>query len=641
MKHRKSVKSCFVLLLAFVLVLVVSRSVAEETFYGITSTGTLISIDTSNANVNVVGDTDLLQPTGLTYNSKNGLLYACTYNIGLTGAIYSIEPETAEATLFTSPGDGQALGYGFVDDVLYSTNLFSLGTFIETHKLDYSWDILGAVEQTVQGLAVRPSDGVLFGTGFNSFNANALFTIDITGQSDPLDTEIAETNHHIMALAFLSDGRLYGSDGPNLLRIDTSTGNVTIQHSFGGHTVTGLAVVTLPVPGPVDVWMKDCVDDIGDAPSVPAPCEVAYKSPDIWIDNNGDMIIDQPVIGEENILRAKVRNRESGSAQNVSVKFYYRDNTTGLYFPTGATFIGEDTVTVPPNGTALASVMWNVPAPPSTGGHWCIGVLLSHPDDPLPDPPPHAQGHNNIAMANIWFIAGREGEQELMSFNVGTGGKSGFGLTPWPRKFIIKVDDNLPTGWNWTMEGVPVGAPFTLKLGEERQAKLKVDVAEGAAPHSGGSIEVLQVDVDTDMVVGGLSYNLYEDHRPPEKVRAVRASIVDTFAVLTWDEVFKESETGLRERVAYYEVLRNGKAVDKVLRDGDPHQPGIQWTDATPVQGSVAYSVRVVDEGGNISEASTEVKLKAPGGFCNWLTWLLLILVVILLVIIVLRRQKT
>ncbi len=57
--------------------------------------------------------------------------------------------------------------------------------------------------------------------------------------------------------------------------------------------IVGLAVVADFTPGPVDVWMKDCLEDVGDIPSVPGPpCTVAFKSPDIWIDNNQDMILD-------------------------------------------------------------------------------------------------------------------------------------------------------------------------------------------------------------------------------------------------------------------------------------------------------------------------------------------------------------
>jgi hypothetical protein len=454
-------------------------------------------------------------------------------------------------------------------------------------------------------------------------------------------------NCHILDLAFVPDGRLFGTDGQMLVNINTTTGEVTNQSPFTYTPVTGLAYMTPVAAGPVDVWIKDCLEDLGNAPSVPTPCAVAYKSPDIWIDNDSDMIIDAPVVGAANILRAKVRNRQVGSAQDVSVKFYYRDNTTGLYFPDGATFIGESTVSVPPNGVALASVEWTVPAPPSSGGHWCIGVLLNHADDPLPDPAPQARDHNNVAIANIWYIAERAGEQELMSFSVGTGGGSGFGLTPWPRKFVIEVDNRLPPGWNWDLEGVQAKTPFVLKLGEERKATLKIVVPKDAAAHTGGSIDVRQVDVATGMVVGGLNYNLYEDHRPPEKIQTLSASLTNGLVTLSWDKVRKEAETGLSERVAYYEILRDGKALVKALRDGDPHRPGFQWKETGPLKGSAVYTVRAVDEGGNTSEISNEARVSSdlgvtkPGKVFNWLTWLLLALTVIPLVLLVRRGRRT
>jgi hypothetical protein len=624
MKRNRIITCCLGIVLTFNFSLAVSQLMGAVKLYGITDDGLLITVDTSTANVTTVGSTGISQVTGLTYNLNTGLLYATTNGIGFTGQIYTINPDTAEATRVLSTWGDDAIAYRFVDDRFYCAFILNGSTEVELYDTYDSdivlFDIFVVADKAIQGLAVRPSDGVLFGAGLNtSFNETWLFKIDATRQSNPAETidigatnDINALNRYILDIAFHPDGRLYGTDGNNLVRINTTTGAVENQQSFGVSPVTGLAFVTPHVAGPVDIWIKDCPADTGDAPSVPTPCEVAYKSPDIWVDNNEDMIIDEPVYEATNSLKARIRNRQSGTARDVIVKFYYRDNTTGLHFPEGAELIGEDKVTILPNGTALASVPWYVPHPPTTGGHWCIGVTLDHPDDPLPVPAPEAYQHNNIAIANIWFIASRVNEPVLMSFTVATGGSSGFGLLPWPREFIIKVKDELPPGWDWTIEGAPVGTPFILKLGEERQANLKVQVPMGSAPHSGGSIEVQQVDVTTGLIVGGLSYNLYEDHRPPEKVRAVRANTIDGYAVLTWDKVIKESETGLRERVAYYEVLRDGKVVDKVLRDGDPYQPGIQWRDPAALRGRVTYILRVVDEGGNISELSPEVTVSPP-----------------------------
>lgn len=396
-----------------------------------------------------------------------------------------------------------------------------------------------------------------------------------------------------------------------------------------------------PSPVPIDVWIKDCAADVGSVPTSPNPCPQWWTSPDIWIDNDDNFVIDAPVYGADNTLKALVRNNSSAWAMIVTVNFYYRDASTGLIFPDGASLIGTDRVHVPANGYAIASTLWrNLPANPS-GGHWCIGVVLTHDDDPAITPAVQPYQDNNVGVANIWFLAQRAGEQVTLPFNVGTGGSGGFGLGGWPRDFVLKVVDRLPPGWSWTLEGIGADQPFTLKLDEERTVQLNIQVAEEAAPHTGGAVEVRQVDVATERVVGGVQFNLYEDHRPPERVRSLTASLGTGRPVLTWDRVFVEAETGLTERVAYYEIFRNGKAVAKVMRDEEPTQPGMQWTDPDLVTGRLTYAVRVVDEGGNISVVSAKATVTMPGRLFNWLTWLLVILILILVILLLKRRSAT
>lgn len=642
------------IVLALLLIFYVSAEAPAQTLYGVvgSGTGTLVTIDDATGVATVVGDMGIPLddgiPYGMTYNPHTGLLYVCTYAIGGLGRMFSVDPGTAVSTHFGLWGQkSYAMTYRFVDDLLYRLESLPSSSLISRWDASGSWiNDLGFLQDVIaiQGLAVKPSDGTLFGAGYNSFNEDALFIIPTTGDPPSLITvtQIGLTSTNILALTFWPNGVLLGSDGSNLLRINLSNGNVESSRSFGMNQIVGLAVVADLTVGSVDVWMKDCLADVGDVPSVPEPpCKVAFKSPDIWIDNNQDMILDEPVYEEINKLKARIRNRENGVAEDVSVKFYYRNNSTGLHFPEGALPIGEDIVTVPPNSQALASVDWNIPTPPTDGGHWCIGVVLDHPDDPLPSPAPSTKDHNNIAMANIWHLVARANEEEYMSFVMGTGGSGGWGLTPWPRDFMLEVDVNLPDGWTWELEGAPVGQPITLKLGEEREVKLKIHAAEDAAPHSGGSVEVRQVDIATEQVVGGLSYNLYEDHLPPEPVREPRANLVDGYALLSWKEVRKEAETGLRERVSYYEILRDGKVGAKVVLDQDPDKPGYQWKDPVRVRGTVVYSIRAIDQGGNISRISPEVKVTMSFKLFNWLTWLLLVLLIILLILLLTKRRTS
>lgn len=631
--------------------LIVPIAAQAEILYGIIRSGSnmgyLISIDTSTGDATPVGLTGLAWPGGLAYSQNTGILYAID---ALGGQVSIVSLSDGSTTHLSSPGTvfgPEALAHRYVDNFLYTAPTDAISP--DLYQLDPTTGAnIGSVGElgsgSIDGLAVRSSDGVLFGAGTDGID-EWLFTISTTpGPFPTLRTFVGVTDRIITALAFHPDGTLYATDGDYLLTIDPLTGDVDEIGTFGADIgrVTGLAVATPYTPGPIDIWIKDCDADNGTVPSTPL-CPDWWTSTDIWIDNDFDMIIDAPVVGEDNILKALVRNRQTGTAQDVSVRFYYRDNTTGLIFPNGANYIDEDIVTVPPNGIVLASVIWrDLPAPPVTGGHWCIGVVLEHTDDPRITPSVLPPNDNNVGIANIWFIAGRAGDPVILNFNVGTGGQLGYGLEPWPRRFILQVNNQLPPGWDWTLEGIEADKPFTLKLGEERAVQLKIQIADDATPHEGGAIEVQQVDIVTGMIVGGVEFNLYEDHRPPEAVQTVQAAIVNNSVVLTWNPVFKESVTKLKERVAYYEILRDGKAVAKVLRDGDPLKSGMQWTDFDSVSGKLTYAIRVVDEGENISEASPEVTITLPSEkkMFNWLPCLLLLLVIILLIFLLIRKKQ-
>ena len=604
-------------------VLAIDGTTQAQDLYGIVGAGgfphgrQLIRIDTATGAATLVGDTGISIPEGLAYNPDAGLLYAI--GSGMSGRIYRVN--TADASIDVLPASGSAahpmaIAYRSVDHALYAVHWAGPAD----HRLQRIDPLSGALITDVgtlgaiqiQGLSARPSDGVLFGATTDDDLVNIATA---PTELPTLVTLVAHLHRLMRALAFHPDGTLYGTDGSNLYTINLATGAETLIGPFGGdiNTVSGLAFVTEPGPETAEVWIKDCAADTGTVSSLPL-CPQWWTSPDIWIDNDGDMVIDAPVVGADNRLVAVVRNRAGDTANDVRARFYYRDSSTGLRFPDGANLIGEDTVTVLPWGFNLATVVWHaLPAPPGTGGHWCIGVVLDHPDDPPVSPAVQPTEDNNVGMANLWFIAGRAGEPVLLGFDAGTGGKSGFGLTPWPREFVLKVIDELPPGWSWEMEGAPAGEPFLLHLGRPRPIQVQVKVPADAAPHSGGALEVRQIDVETGTVVGGVRFDLYEDHLPPMAVGNIGASVVDGRVVLTWVEVMQEEKSGLRERVAYYEVLRDGKPAAKVLRDQDPSRPGIQWADRTLVAGMPTYAVRVVDEGGNVSALSPAVTVKVAG----------------------------
>jgi hypothetical protein len=413
-------------------------------------------------------------------------------------------------------------------------------------------------------------------------------------------------------------------------------------------------VSNLP-PIDMDLWIKDCNADSGEVPSVPTPCDNSYTSPDIYIDNNDDNQIDSPAFGLWNRLKAIIRNRGKAWSVNSQVEFYYFDSSVGFDFPEDAHLIGSVNPGVvqvnselPTFPLTVAAVGCVLPQPPE-GAHYCFFVRICDEYDEPKDPYPGVAQDNNVASVNDWYIAQRAaaGESVTLSFTLGSG--FGFGLTPWPRTFIIRVKGQLPKDWSWKPEGFSIDKPYTLKLGEKDRARIRLNIPKDTKSHSNGYIELIQEDVLTKRVVGGLRYNIYEDHIPPKAVEGLKIENVKGKAVLSWAPIKAEAEGEFKERVLYYEVFRNGKYTKKVAMDEDTSRPGMQWTDPDGVVGSLSYSLRAVDEAGNISAKSQDVQISIPKptegaqekpSLFNWLTWVLLIILLATIFLLVTRKRR-
>ncbi len=356
--------------------------------------------------------------------------------------------------------------------------------------------------------------------------------------------------------------------------------------------------------GHPSVWIKDCAADDGSVPSG-TNCPHWWTSPDIWIDNDGDQKIDSPVHGQENTLKARFRSKYYWPLIHwVQVDFYYRDNTTGpLMFPDGATLIGSDIVMMMgvPDDYGVASVKWKIPKPPASGGHWCIGAVVTLKNDGPKVPAVLPPEDKNVAMANLWWIAQEAGKDAYLDFTASASANQ-----EGEQTFVLEVTDELPVGWKWRLSNVEPGEPFDLRPGENRRVKLRVKPPRGAQARERGRITVSQVHVDNKRTVGGVTFNIYEDHLAPNAVRILDAEIVRSRPVLTWEKSQTEAETGFVERIAYYEVSRNGKRVASVNGDEDARRHGVQWVDRAALGGRNVYTVRAVDEGGNVSDESPE-----------------------------------
>jgi M6 family metalloprotease-like protein len=154
-----------------------------------------------------------------------------------------------------------------------------------------------------------------------------------------------------------------------------------------------------------NLCMRDCG---GDACAEPSPCDKFWASPEIYIDNNEDGIIDPPADGIDNKLFSRVRNVGSADASNVNVDFYYADPAMGLLYPSSATFIDADNIPIIGAGASeVAGILWTIPVPPATISHYCVGVIATNAHDG--QSAESARDDNNVAQINIQELFAKAG----------------------------------------------------------------------------------------------------------------------------------------------------------------------------------------------------------------------------------------
>jgi hypothetical protein len=440
-------------------IVVVPQQGLGQTLYGIVSEGRhagyLVQLEIKDGSMSsavLQFQTSILQPAGLTYDPVRGVLLTID---SATGQVYSIDLDDEKATILL-PIQGEqteprGLAYRRGNDSLYSlhtsiekrrknsdpldTTAEDTKTTVNLLRLEPTTGIaegaatIGKRGPTAQAeqlkrLAVRASDGALFGAG-NDASSHFLFKISSPDQERFNPETSCTTEDNAIPIAGIdfhpTTGVLYASDGISLFTLDPAdpanceTPPIPIGEPLATHVrkqlveqlladniveqrdteirkrleaeqllvtslsevlgteigeIGGIAFETARAP---DVWIRGCSADIGNTPS---ECEKASGSPDIWIDNNADMRIDPAEFGKDNELHAQVRNRGEGKQADVSVAFYYW-NCKGPKW-----LIGRDTVRVPPKSTAIASVVWpNVPKPPGREQHWCIAVVLDQLND--------------------------------------------------------------------------------------------------------------------------------------------------------------------------------------------------------------------------------------------------------------------
>lgn len=373
-----------------------------------------------------------------------------------------------------------------------------------------------------------------------------------------------------------------------------------------------------------DVWIKDCDMDVGGVPSTPT-CGSLCQGPDIWVDNNSDGIMDNPVVGAANRLYIRARNLGPGTASNVTSSLYYRNCATGLTFPTGATFIGSVTpLTIASGGSASGWVSWTVPSPPTTGGHWCIGGLVSSPCDPY-TPDVSSQWDNNTCFVNIWALYNRAGspvppkdaepEPVFVNFDLRN-------PNPVPGLFILDADVQLPD--NWLLEffvgdGMPIDLPYEVFFLPEQEMNVRMQATPppDAVHGDGGVVIVKQYDNGypaPEALIGDITYPIRVDLYQPASIPDLSADIVNEDVELQWTPIAFDV-AGNEDHIACYNVYRGyspdfepgeDNRVGRVAFDQNEDKPGFQWYDEGVVNNKeiIYYLVRVEDEAGYESDNS-------------------------------------
>ena len=298
------------------------RPPGTPVLYGVvsegTNTGALISIDIITGAATVIGNTGLQQPCSLTYNDTAGLLYVNDC-FGTPGSTRSTSPP--------APPRGWARRRSRGRSPIDSSTTCSTPSptdidFATLMRLDVSTGAsLGILpgqltKGPITALTARPTDGRLFGAGFDdSLTERWLFTVGTAmDAAGALEREIATVPRAYMGLAFHPNGTLYATDGRNLFTLNTTTGASTIVRPFGTNIgeVGGLAFVAPPPRRSIRRVDQGLSDRSGQRAVAPVAMSNVDDQPR---HRTQRQFVSHPVFGVEPVVTARVRNRGSGGAE--------------------------------------------------------------------------------------------------------------------------------------------------------------------------------------------------------------------------------------------------------------------------------------------------------------------------------------
>ena len=126
-------------------------------------------------------------------------------------------------------------------------------------------------------------------------------------------------------------------------------------------------------------------------------------------------MMDAVTYNGSNQFEARVRNNSTAWTMSTTVRFYLQDCAHGRTFPhASAVLLGipQNLAANPPNGQLRVRTTGHLPARPANSD-WCIGVILSHPDDGGVGaiPPTDVFASNNFAAASAAFMSQWSGKK--------------------------------------------------------------------------------------------------------------------------------------------------------------------------------------------------------------------------------------
>jgi immune inhibitor A len=434
-------------------------------------------------------------------------------------------------------------------------------------------------------------------------------------------------------------GTTPGSDDYALAPTEVCVDNI----STSGATMTADFCVT--AAGTPDLVIRDCAADVGAEPDV--ACAANWvRSPDIYVDNNDDGIIDAPVQGVVNHLYVRAWNIGAATT-NARIKCWYVNPSLGLRFGLGSpgtpivdhqtgqselTIASVGTLNPTPGGQGYRRYFnWLIPTPPPSIDHYCIGCVIENATDPQTSAVPLEE--NNLGQINYWALALKAGttparfgdpdsmvtvfRQEVRVVNP----------LEEPAPFLVLVE-----GLDPEYEVVP-GREVELFLEPGQEEVITFDLIHPQAEHADSArVEFALFRMPEFERLGGLVNDLYIDDLPPERVPGWSVEYFrpggDSYPrptpthELTWFEPAADIG-GFVERVRCYDVYVStdpaeldppGEGVEPIRFAGDdnPQKDGRQFYYYAQDQETYYFTVVPIDLAGNAGEHAVVMTAELP-----------------------------